>query len=144
MVIWCGSHHQRKGFKLEVFIECSYWGTSPFPWKCIWKAGLPHRVSLFIWTAILWKILITDNLRKRAIIIVNLCCMRKSNGKSVHLLLHCPISRELWDMLLYLLWVTWVMPHFSLLCWSPGEVLWAVLKVESTYFREQGIIFATH
>jgi hypothetical protein len=38
--------------------------------------------------------------------------MCKSNGESVdHLLLHCPIAKDLWDMLLCLLGVTWVMPH---------------------------------
>ena len=40
------------------------------------------------------------------------CCMCKSNGKSVdRLLLHCPIAKELWDMLLCLLEVSWTMPH---------------------------------
>ena len=45
------------------------------------------------------------------IIIVDWCCMCKSNGESVDpLLLHCPIAKELWDMLLCLLGVSWVMP----------------------------------
>ena len=36
--------------------------------------------------------------------------MCKSNGEFVdHLLLHCPIAIDLWDMLPCLLGVTWVM-----------------------------------
>ena len=45
--------------------------------------------------------------------IVDWCCMCKSNGDSVAwLLLHCPFAMELWDMLFCLLGVSWVMPSF--------------------------------
>lgn len=37
--------------------------------------------------------------------------MCKRAGDSInHLLLHCPIARELWGMVFTLLGVTWVMP----------------------------------
>ncbi len=48
------------------------------------------------------KHLTADNLRKRAIIFVDWCCMCKFNGKSV--------AHHSY-LLLYLLGVTWVMPH---------------------------------
>ena len=68
--------------------------------------------SYGLWTAALGKILTMDDLKKRAIIIVHWCCMSKSDGELVaHLLLYCPDDRELWDLLLCLLEVTWVMPH---------------------------------
>ena len=41
--------------------------------------------------------------RKRGIIITAWCCMRKRYRESMdHLLLHCPISYELWTMVYYL------------------------------------------
>ena len=83
---------------------------SPFPWKCIWKVQIPYRVAFFTWVAVLGKILTTDNLHKRAIIIWDWCCMCKCNGESVdHLLLHCPIASELWDFLFCLVGLDWVM-----------------------------------
>ena len=41
-----------------------------------------------------------DNLRKRAFIMANWCCLCKSDGRSAcHLLLHCPIACDLWAFL---------------------------------------------
>uniref|UniRef100_A0A2N9J9F5 Reverse transcriptase domain-containing protein n=1 Tax=Fagus sylvatica TaxID=28930 RepID=A0A2N9J9F5_FAGSY len=83
-----------------------------FPWKGVWKAKVPPRVAFFVWTSALGKILTTDNLRKRRVIIQDWCCMCKSSGESVnHLLLHCPVAWELWSMVLILFGITWVMPR---------------------------------
>jgi hypothetical protein len=74
-----------------------------FPWKCVWKAKVPPRVAFFIWTAALGKILTTENLRKRRVIILDWCCMCKSSGESTkHLLLHCSVAWELWNMVFIL------------------------------------------
>jgi hypothetical protein len=44
--------------------------------------------------------------KKKNIILVSWCCLCKGDGQSVdHLLLHCPFSREIWDMVLALFWV---------------------------------------
>jgi hypothetical protein len=84
---------------------------SPFPWKSICKVRVPTRVAFFTWTAALGKILTVDNLRKRKVLILDWCCMGKSGGESVnHLLLHCPITLDLWDMVFSLFGVSWVMP----------------------------------
>jgi hypothetical protein len=73
------------------------------PWKCVWKAKVPSRVAFFIWTVALGKILTTDNLRKRRVIILDWCSMCKASGESVnHLLMHCSIARDLWNMVLIL------------------------------------------
>ena len=37
--------------------------------------------------------------------------MCKCNGESVDYLLHCPLARELWDILFCLVGITWVMPY---------------------------------
>lgn len=40
------------------------------------------------------------------------CCMYKLNGESMdHLLLHCIIAKDLWDLSLCLFGVTWLMPN---------------------------------
>ena len=84
----------------------------PFPWKSIWKVRVPTRIAFFTWTAALGKILTIDNLRKRKVLFLDWCCMCKSNGELVnHLLLHCPITRDLWDMVFSLFGVCWVMPR---------------------------------
>jgi hypothetical protein len=93
-----------------------------FPWKRVWKAKAPSRVAFFVWTAALGKILTIDNLRKRQLIILDWCCMCKSSGETVnHLLLHCPIAWELWNMVLIIFGTSWVMPwgvEDLLCCWT--------------------------
>ena len=43
---------------------------------------------------------------------MNRFCMCKANGKSAdHLFLHHPIAKDLWNLLLCVLGVTWVMPR---------------------------------
>jgi hypothetical protein len=97
-------------------------GKDIFPWKSIWKVKVPTRVAFFTWTAALGKILTIDNHRKRKVLILDWCCMCKSGGESVnHLLLHCPITRDLWDMVFTLFGVCWVMPKGAedlLACWA--------------------------
>ena len=71
--------------------------------------SLLERLS-FSWTATLGKILSIDNLRKRGLILVDWCCMCKEGGESLdHLLLHCKVACELWDLVLGLFGVHWVM-----------------------------------
>ena len=60
----------------------------------------------------LGKILTTDNLRKRRVIVLDWCYMCKSCGESVdHLLLHCSIAWELWSLVFCLFGIQWVMPR---------------------------------
>jgi hypothetical protein len=40
------------------------------PWKSIWKSKAPPRVAFFVWTAALGRILTTDNLRRRRVIVL--------------------------------------------------------------------------
>ena len=93
-----------------------------FPWRSVWKAKVPSKVTFFSWTATLGRILTIDNLRKRKVLIIDWCCMCKTNGKSVnHLLLHCPIAQDLWNLVFILFGISWVMPRgvedlFA--CWS--------------------------
>jgi hypothetical protein len=123
---WVTSSHfpsPQKGFKVSSFYRTlSLVKDCSFPWKSIWKPKVPSRVSFFFWVASLGKILTTENLRKRNIILVSWCCLCKSNGETVdHLLLHCSFTKEVWDMVFVLFGVHWVMPRKLvdlLACWQ--------------------------
>ena len=72
------------------------------------------------------KLPTADNLRKRGMVMVNRCCLCKTAEESVdHLLIHCPVAKEMWDNVLSLFGVSWVMPcHVRGLidCWLRGLV----------------------
>jgi hypothetical protein len=57
------------------------------PWKSVWWTKVPLRIAFFVWLVALGKILTMDNLRKRHVIVVGVCCMCKKNGEFVDLLL---------------------------------------------------------
>ena len=60
----------------------------------------------------LGKILTIDNLKKSGPILVDWCYLCKESGESSdHLLLHCKVARELWDLVFVLFGVQWVMPR---------------------------------
>ena len=64
-----------------------------FPWRSIWQTKTPLRVAFFVWTAVLGKILTLDNLRKRQLIMINICCLCKLDGETVdHILLQCEVA----------------------------------------------------
>ncbi len=45
--------------------------------------------------------LVSNNLRKQRLIVIDWCCMCKRDGETTnHLLLHCFVAQELWSMLL--------------------------------------------
>ncbi len=73
----------------------------------------------------LGKILTNDNLRKRWVVLVNWCCLCKVDGESIdHLFIHCYLAKQLWDMILTLFGVHWVMPQKLqdlITCW-PGAL----------------------
>ena len=71
----------------------------------------PSKGAFFSWSASLVKILTTDNLHRRSIIVLDWCYMCKRWGELVDLLvLHCPIAYELWSLVFCLFGLHWVMP----------------------------------
>ena len=44
--------------------------THLFPWKSIWSAKVPKKVSFFLWTVSWGKILTIDNLNERGLLLV--------------------------------------------------------------------------
>ena len=107
-----------KGRKDGVFASRSFYQVLnvrpgvPFPWKVIWTAKAPPRVSFFIWTATWGKILTCDNLMRRGYTMVSRCCLCCSDGETVdHLLLHCPVSHMLWSFIFCSFHVSWLIPR---------------------------------
>lgn len=65
-----------------------------FPANQIWQVQAPPKIVFFAWEASRNCILTVDNLM--SMVLVNRCCMRKSEDKSCnHLLLHCYAVYEL-------------------------------------------------
>jgi hypothetical protein len=111
MLVW--SLSKRGHFEVKSFYKvlASQEG-SLFSWKSIRRVKASSRVSFFVWIAALGKILMHENLRRRNIVAVEWCCICKKSGKSInYLLLHCDVARDLWNYLLILFGVEWVMPR---------------------------------
>jgi hypothetical protein len=101
---------KRKNFEVKSYYKVMS-NLAPIigPWKSRSKA--PLKMTFFVRTAVLEKILILDNLRKKHIIVTEWCVLCKHNGESIdHLLLHCEVAMEVWSMVFQLFGVTWVIP----------------------------------
>ena len=108
----CWKPTRSRGFEIKGFYLSFYPSTLSFPRRLVCKLKVPPRVAFFSWSTSIGKILTTDNLRKRRIILLDWCYMCKRYGESVnHLLLHCPIAFELWSLVFCLFGLQWVMPH---------------------------------
>jgi hypothetical protein len=88
------------------------------------KKVLP-RVSFFVWTAAMDRILTMQNLRRRHVIVIDWFYMCKVSGESTnHLFLHCPIATNLWSCMFSLFGLHWVMLKRVLellACWREGR-----------------------
>jgi hypothetical protein len=104
---------------------------SRFPWKSVWRTKVALRVAFLAWLAALGKILIVDNMRKQYVIVIDKCCIRKKNGKSVdNLFLHCEVAGALWDVLFSRFGLSWVMLRRVVdlyACWWIASSVWSVV-----------------
>jgi len=98
-------------FKVKSFF-CSLacFGGSRFPWKSVWCSQAPSSVAFFAWSTVLGKILTLDSLRKRHVIVIDICYMCKKTGESVDYLIHCDVTYTLCSYLLSCFGLSWVMP----------------------------------
>jgi hypothetical protein len=124
---------KRKNFEVKTFYKALVCHeTVSFPWKGIWRVKALKRVSFFVWTVALGKILTHDNLRRRGIAVIEWCVLCKKHGESVdHLLLHCDVARVVWSSFYSLFGVEWVMPS-SVLDLLSG---WGTLLGRGPVFR---------
>ena len=97
-------------------------GDPTFPWKWVWVSRVPSEVCFFGWAATRGAILTIDNLRRRRMIVTEWCYMCKKNAEtSDHLLIHCDFATELWNFVLSIFGVQWVMPSSVkdlFACWN--------------------------
>jgi mannosylglycoprotein endo-beta-mannosidase len=109
-VVWLGSKDGR--FTVKSFYTSLRGDTSSsIPWRDVWRSKVPMRVAFFVWEVMHGKILTIDNLRRRGICVIDWCYLCKGDAESIdHLLLHCSVASELWNFVLSLTQLTWVMP----------------------------------
>ena len=66
----CWKPTRNRGFEVRGYYSSFYPpNLVSFPWRMIWQSKVPPRVAFFSWSASLGKILTTDNLRKRRVIV---------------------------------------------------------------------------
>jgi hypothetical protein len=116
---------RKGGFEVKSFYQAlSSNEPASFPWKSIWRSKAPPRVAFFVWTAAHSKILTLDNLRRRGMVVVNRCWLCEADEESVdHLLLHCRVTRTLWNAFFTRFGLCWVMPNTVkdlYACWWMG------------------------
>lgn len=69
------------------------------------------KIGFFGWTASLANILMLDNLRKRGLIVMDLCYVCKKSEELVDLLLpQCEVARMLWVVIFNRMGFVWVIP----------------------------------
>lgn len=57
---------------------------------------MPTKVSFFLWTKELGRVLTTDNLQRFQVVVIEWCCVCKKDGEIIdHLLIHCPVAKDL-------------------------------------------------
>ena len=70
----------------------------------------PHKVSFFTWEATWGKALTLGHLQQRGWSLANICFLCHTYIESIdHILLHCGKARLLWELLVSLFRVCWVM-----------------------------------
>jgi hypothetical protein len=108
----CWRGHSKDGFQVKSYYNLLLPTAGHLgPWKRIWKTGAPPCVASFVWAAALGRILTTDNLRRRHVIVLDWCCMCKESGESIsHLLMHCSAAREVCLFIFNIFGIQWVMP----------------------------------
>ena len=82
-----------------------------FPYKFIWNSWVPTKVDFFAWEASWGKVLTLDDLKKKGRALANKCFLCGKEEETVdHLLVHCPHTRVIWELLLAIVGVKWVFP----------------------------------
>ena len=99
-------------FSVKLFYKVLFGSNSiVFPHQLIWSNWVPTKMSFFAWEASWGKVLTLDQIKKRERALANRCFLCGKDEETIdHLLLHCPMARLLWDLLLAIFGVNWVFP----------------------------------
>lgn len=81
------------------------------PWEKVWRSKAPLKVACFSWI-VAWEACLTQsNLQKRRFQLCSRCPLCEEHPEEVgHLFLHCRVTRQLWNMFLAMLGMSWAMP----------------------------------
>ncbi|RVW15499.1 putative inactive ATP-dependent zinc metalloprotease FTSHI 1, chloroplastic [Vitis vinifera] len=108
-------------------------GSALFPYVGIWRACVPPKVAFFTWEASWGKILTLDQLQRRGYSLANRCFLCLAEAETVdHLLLHCVMTRALWNLLFSLFGVERVLSGTTL-----SQVVFDRLDDESYMFERR-------
>ncbi|XP_059623206.1 uncharacterized protein LOC132266370 [Cornus florida] len=101
---WAATSHGC--FEIRSFFRClTDDHRAHFPWKAVWHSKAPLKVGFFAWTSVLGQIFTRDNLRRRNQVVINRCYMCLRDEESMdHLLLHCNMVRDCWNLMFGLFW----------------------------------------
>ena len=110
-------------FSVKLFYKLLFGSNSiVFPHQLIWSNWVPTKMSFFAWEASWGKVLTLDQIKKQGRALANRCFLCGKDEETIdHLLLHCPVARLLWDLLLAIFGVNWVFPKSvseTLISWS--------------------------
>ncbi|KAJ9704891.1 hypothetical protein PVL29_003103 [Vitis rotundifolia] len=111
MVKWKG---ERNGlFKIkEAYRLLANHNSTNFPSRHVWMDRVPTKVAFFVWEATWGKVLTLDRLQRRGLQLPNCCFLCGCEEETVnHILIHCIVVRNLWDIVLGLVNVKWVFPE---------------------------------
>ena len=99
-------------FSVKLFYKVLFGSNSIFfPHQLIWSTWVPTKMSFFAWEASWGKVLTLDQIKKRGRALANRCFLCGNDEETIdHLLLHSPVTRLLWDLLLAIFGVYWVFP----------------------------------
>ncbi|CAL9004760.1 unnamed protein product [Prunus brigantina] len=96
-------------------IQNSDKGEAFSPYAQIWKAKTPSKVKIFVWQAMLGKLNTGDTLQRHypyMCLSPHWCVLCNRAGESGdHILLHCPFSIKLWELLVKEVNSAWVIPE---------------------------------
>lgn len=116
-----GLHLLARCSRSNLSIICSFWFMRRSSLGKVFgsQQSLLRLVSFFgqqLWGEFSRQIIFGNRL-----MVVNWCCMCQRDGESIdHLLLQCPIARDLWDLVFSLFGVAWVMPRDCCSFWLVG------------------------
>ena len=83
----------------------------PFPALSVWNLLVPLKVGFFAWEVSWGKGLTLDQLIKRGRPLANICYLSEKEEETLnHLLVHCPKSKILWELILPIVGIAWVFP----------------------------------
>ena len=96
-----------------------------FPVQSIWSPLVLLMVGFFAWEASWGKVLTLDHLKPRGRPLANRCFLCETEEIVEYLLIHCQQARLLWESIVEIFGVSWVMPFSfwqTLLSWQGAQV----------------------